>query len=53
MTVDIEKPNAEGAYLVSHSRFAVLMDPAGKPVVLLPADKTPRAVADELERWVR
>lgn len=53
VTVDIEKPNAEGAYLVSHSRFAVLMDPAGKPVVLLPADKTPRAVADELERWVR
>lgn len=53
VTVDIEKPNAEGAYLVSHSRFAVLMDPAGKPIVLLPADKTPRAVADELERWVR
>lgn len=53
VAVDIEKPNAEGAYLVSHSRFAVLMDPAGKPVVLLPADKTPRDVAAELERWVR
>lgn len=53
VTVELEKPNAEGGYLVSHSRFAVLMDPAGKPVVLLPADKTPRAVADELERWVK
>ncbi|WP_037493134.1 SCO family protein [Sphingomonas sp. PAMC 26605] len=53
VTVELGKPNAEGGYLVSHSRFAVLVDPTGKPVVLLPADKTPRAVADELERWVR
>lgn len=50
---DLEKPNAEGAYLVSHSRFAILMDPAGKPIVLLPADKTPRDVAAELDRWVK
>ncbi|TPG52719.1 SCO family protein [Sphingomonas glacialis] len=53
VTADVEKPNAEGGYLVAHSRFAILMDPAGKPVVLLPADKTPRDVAAELERWVK
>lgn len=53
VTVELEKPNAEGAYLVAHSRFAVLMDPAGKPVVLLPADKTPSDVAAELDRWVK
>lgn len=53
VVVDLGTPNAEGAYLVGHSRFAVLMDPAGKPVVLLPAEKTPRDVAAELDRWVR
>ncbi|MGY2734290.1 SCO family protein [Sphingomonas sp. UYP23] len=53
VTADVEKPNAEGGYLVAHSRFAILMDPAGKPVVLLPADKTPRDVAAELDRWVK
>lgn len=53
VTAEAEKPNAEGAYLVGHSRFAFLMDPAGKPVALLPEDKTPQAVADELDRWVR
>ncbi len=53
VTADIEKPNAEGAYLVAHSRFAILMDPAGKPVVLLPAEKTPRDVAADLDRWIK
>ena len=50
--VEAEKPNAEGGYLVAHSRFAYLMDPAGKPVALLPQDKTPKDVAAELDRWV-
>ncbi|WP_404373288.1 SCO family protein [Sphingomonas sp. MMS24-J45] len=50
---EAEKPNAEGGYLVAHSRFAYLMDPAGKPVALLPQDKTPKDVAAELDRWVR
>ncbi len=48
-----DKPNAEGGYLVAHSRYAYLMDPAGKPVALLPQDKTPQDVAAELDRWVR
>ncbi|WP_372890623.1 SCO family protein [Sphingomonas sp.] len=50
---EAEKPNAEGGYLVAHARFAYLMDPAGKPVALLPQDKTPQDVATELDRWVR
>ncbi|MEG3176759.1 SCO family protein [Sphingomonas sp. RB3P16] len=51
--VAAEKPNAEGNYLVAHGRMAFLMDPAGKPVALLPQDKAPADVAAELDRWVR
>lgn len=50
---DAEKPNAEGGYLVAHSRQAYLMDPAGKPIALLPQDKAPQDVATELDTWVR
>lgn len=53
VAVQAEKPNAQGGYLVAHGRFAFLMDPAGKPVALLPQDQTPQAVATELERWVK
>ena len=42
-----------GGYLVNHSRQAYLMDPQGKPIAILPIDKTPEAVASELEKWVR
>ncbi len=52
VAVQAEKPNAEGGYLVAHGRFAFLMDPAGKPVALLPEDKAPQDVAAELDRWV-
>jgi protein SCO1/2 len=41
-----------GGYMMDHSRQAYLMDPAGKPVALIPADQGPRAVADAIERWV-
>jgi len=51
--VETQKPEAGGGYLVAHSRFAYLMDQTGKPLALLPQDKTPRDVADELDRWVR
>lgn len=53
VAVQADKPNAQGGYLVAHGRFAFLMDPAGKPVALLPQDQTPQAVASELERWVK
>ena len=42
-----------GGYLVDHSRVAYLMDPQGKPLALLPQDKSPEAVATELRRWVK
>lgn len=50
---EAQKPDAEGGYLVSHSRAAYLMDPQGKPLALLPQDKAPNDVAAELDRWVR
>lgn len=48
-----QKPNAEGAYLVDHSRNAVLFGPEGQPIAILPQDKGPQAIADELAKWVR
>ncbi len=42
-----------GGYLVNHSRTTYLMDPAGKPLALLPSDKGPQAVADEIRRWAK
>ncbi|EGD57879.1 electron transport protein SCO1/SenC [Novosphingobium nitrogenifigens DSM 19370] len=41
------------AYLMDHSRASYLMDPDGKPVALLPVDQDGKAVAAELEKWVR
>ncbi len=41
------------AYLMDHSRAAYLMDADGKPVALLPVDANGKAVAAELEKWVR
>jgi protein SCO1/2 len=48
-----QAPAPGGGYMVGHSQVAYLMDPMGKPVALLPVDKTPDAVAAELARWVR
>ena len=45
-------PGSE-AYLVDHSRLAVLYDPDGKPIVMLPTDRGPAGILSELERWVR
>ena len=42
-----------GGYLVNHSRQAYLMDPDGKPLALLPQDKGPQAVADDIKIWAR
>jgi protein SCO1 len=41
------------AYLMDHSRTAVLYAPDGSPVALIPQDGTPQAIAGELARWVR
>jgi protein SCO1/2 len=45
------EPSPGGGYMMDHTRQAYLMDPTGKPVALISADKGPRAVADEIERW--
>lgn len=44
---------SSGGYLMDHSRIAFLMDPDGKPITMLPVDKGGKAVAAELETWVR
>ncbi len=46
-------PTAEGGYLVDHSRQVYLMDPEGKPMALLPAEKGPQELAAELAKWVQ
>ncbi len=47
------KGETPGTYLMDHSRAAYLMDGDGKPIALLPADQDGKAVAAELEKWVR
>ena len=44
---------SEGGYMVDHSRQAYLMDPAGKPIALVPAEGSPQGVADTLATWVK
>ena len=48
-----EKPNAEGGYLVNHSRQAYLFGPKGEPLALLPYDGSPQNVAAEIDRWTK
>jgi protein SCO1/2 len=48
-----ETPNAQGAYLVDHTRIVVLYGPEGQPVAIIPHDQGPTGVVAELERWVR
>ena len=36
---------------MDHSRIAYLMDPAGKPLALLPIDQSADAVAESLAKW--
>ncbi|WP_374942878.1 SCO family protein [Sphingomonas sp.] len=42
-----------GGYMMDHNNPVYLMDPAGKPVALIPADQNPQAVADEIAKWAR
>jgi protein SCO1 len=45
-------PEGSDGYLVNHLRVTYLMSPDGKPVALLPADKSAAEVAAEIKRWV-
>jgi len=42
----------EDGYLMEHSRQIYLMDPAGKPLALLP-EAPPQALADEIAKWAK
>ncbi|TPG20417.1 SCO family protein [Sphingomonas koreensis] len=44
---------ADGGYLVQHSRQAYLFSPAGKPMALLPVEGPPGPIVAEIERWAR
>jgi len=45
------KDSPSGGYLMDHSRTAFLMNRDGKPMAMLPLDKTPQAIAAEIARW--
>lgn len=47
------KPDANGAYTVDHSRQAYLFGPDGKPIALLSQDDKPEVIAGEIMRWAR
>ena len=47
------QPPGASEYLMDHSRTAILMDPQGRPVALLPQDENAEGVAKELAEWVR
>jgi len=49
----VGEPGRGGAYLVDHSRMAVLYGPEGQPIAIVPHDRGPDGVAAELDRWVR
>ena len=44
---------AGGAYLVNHTNITYLFGPEGQPLATLPTDLGPKAVAEELAKWVR
>ena len=48
-----QKPTAPGVYFVDHTNAAYLMDSDGKPIMLLSAEGSPKAIAAELAVWVR
>ncbi len=44
---------ANGQYLVNHSRMVVLYGPEGAPIAIIPHDQGPDVMAAEIARWVR
>ena len=52
VAVQVGKPNADGGYLVDHSRAAYLMGPDGAPIALLSNEAKPEVIAAELKKWV-
>ena len=48
-----QSPRPDGGYDMEHTRAAYLFDRGGKPIALLPVDKSAPEVAKELAKWVR
>lgn len=47
-----EPETSPGSYLMDHSRAMYLMGRDGKPLALLPGDKTGKDVEAEMEKWI-
>ncbi|MEM8696305.1 MAG: SCO family protein [Pseudomonadota bacterium] len=45
--------DGSGNYLVDHSNNAILFGPEGEPLVILPLQDRPEAIAESLLRWAR
>jgi protein SCO1 len=48
-----QAPQGKGGYIVNHSTNAVLYGPKGDPIAIIPQDRPPLDIANELARWVR
>ncbi len=53
VSVSIAPGQPKDGYLVDHSRATYLMDPANRPIALIPQDGTAEAIAGEIGKWVR
>lgn len=42
-----------GGYLMGHSNLIYLMGPKGEPLRAFPGDQKPKAIAQELQQWIR
>ena len=45
--------DGSGNYLVDHSNNAILFGPEGEPLVILPIQDSPEAIADSMAAWAR
>ena len=53
VSVSIAPDQPKDGYLVDHSRATYLMDPANKPIALIPQDGTADEIATEIGKWVK
>lgn len=47
------KDGGDSGYLMDHSRIAFLMGRDGKPLAMLPVEKSAQDIAAEIERWTQ
>lgn len=49
----LDEDDGSNSYLVDHSNNVVLFGPDGEPLVILPIQDTPEAIAESMARWAR